>query len=619
MESMCSGAPISRAISAGEEGVSLILASHPDLFSDYGVSYLAAFNTYFPDVNEAYVPNGANKIVIPNLDASSANDYVWLDPDSPINAYPSLPPSLEDDQIVLGLPYRQMAALCYGLHIERSYESLGKRLGQSPLELVFSVANASWSYEDEQLLSIFAVTESDVPTIYHYSHFWSTYFYEFKMRFPTSDEEDTSLPWIMQKVYYLIPSAERERVFDGLREDSAMDAYVLDPISYLYDKGVCEADKPCGSGRYYVYLADKSSIPQSEIGSIAERYGLNSYTVAGYASYVNIPSAFMSGFAYPFFASPSFSDLEEVNDAVSDVGEEEAALFPSLPSSVSMGTYKKPASSALTISNDFSDLKEGRPPEKDDEACISSALARKWGSVGVINVMGLAGEESSGGRVRRDYRYGTLRITGVVESSREVLYVRKFWSIDYFRDHLGVSAFSLEAASVDFAAEGRDISSLIASMSKDAPSCAFKDPSSSVGEGAESVLRYVRLALEIASLFSTVIAFLLLVSESSLTVKEIEGEGRSLFKLGLSRDDIASSFYMDVSRPLVSSLLSSCISMILIEYLTHRSIAGSFGSEAASFAFDPAPLGLMAGVALLAFLILLIGVRLFAGRHDFRS
>ena len=190
-------ATFGKIISESEEGVKTIKAKYPTLVEDYGLSYLAPFESYFPDSNEGVVECDYGESVIPSLNIRTANDFLWLDDYENLTFYPECPPLLENEQIVLGLPYASLVSICLNLHLLRNYEALGQYLSVKPLTLLLKMANHNWNYSDEQLLSIVAVTPNDVPTIYHYDHRWSRYLLEEKMRFPSSDEPDATFPWIM--------------------------------------------------------------------------------------------------------------------------------------------------------------------------------------------------------------------------------------------------------------------------------------------------------------------------------------------------------------------------------------------------------------------------------------
>ena len=197
-------ATFGRVIASSEESVKKIKESYEYEILDYGVTYLADFENYFPQENNSYILIKDKEVMIPSMSVRTFNDYLWLDSLENLYVYPERPTLMEKSQIVIGLPYSDMANICFNLGIIRSYQNLGDYLEYKPLELMLRMQNDSWIYTDEQLFSVIGVVESQIPTIYHLNHRFNEYVLEERMRFPSSDEHDTSLPWILQKVYYLI-------------------------------------------------------------------------------------------------------------------------------------------------------------------------------------------------------------------------------------------------------------------------------------------------------------------------------------------------------------------------------------------------------------------------------
>lgn len=580
----------SRLISADEGSLKRMSLDHPDLVLDYGVSYLAPFESYFPDSNEAIIDAEGTSFTVPYLGIRAVNDYLWLDRYPNKDYYPACPTVLEEEQIVLGLPYSSMASLCFSLHILRSYESLGQYLSVKSLDLLFELANQSWSYEDEQLLSVVAVTPDEVTTIYHYDHRWSSYLLQEKMRFPSSDEPDASLPWIMQKVFYLEPRSTPYEFMKAVREDPSLSPYVYERATYAYEQSHCSEGRMTELGRFYVYLADKHSLAPSLIAKVASDPAFDAYSVCAAGSYESFPEALASGFSNPFFLSSRLEAVEEASDALSDVPLQNSGFTPKLPDDAVMGYYLKPLSTSLSFSSDFSKLKSGVLPQGEEEIALSRHLYEKLAGPANVYLAGMVANEVVDERLKRDYRIAEVKVTGVVEEEKDVIYAEPYWMIDFWRDILGMSAFALEPDKVLLhLKEAEQSEAVIARLGAEYPSYRFIDPSLSVRTSVDDVVGYVELVLEIASVLTLAISGCLLLTVALLNALENKREGRMLFTLGIKREDIAESYASTTLVLTLSSALTAAFGLLLSEFFFDKAIRSNFQTNGV-FILDTLPL-----------------------------
>jgi hypothetical protein len=610
-------ATFGKIISESEEGVKKIAVHHPLLVEDYGVSYLANFESYFPDENEAVVSCDYGDSLIPSFNIRTANDFLWLDDYENLAFYPKCPALLEEDQVVLGLPYSAMVSICLNLHILRNYETLGQYLSIKSLPLTLKLANQSWNYSDEQLLSIVAVTPSEVPTIYHYDHRWSTYLLQEKMRFPSSDETDASLPWILQKIYYLEPEVTPYEFMLGVRKDETLSPYVFERASYTYEQTHCRIGEVTDLKRFYVFLADKHSLSPQFIGDISANPAFSSFSVCADGSYEAYPEALTSGFVNPFFLSVSESSANSLIDAMSSSPVAQALAEPTLPSDAVEGSYLKPLSQGLSFSSDFSLLKSGRIPLGEEEIGLSTALAKKWNYPSVVFGAALVSSETVGETIERDYRLFSLKVAGTFLSDNAVLYAESYWGVDFYRDILGMSAFELEPNKVMM--QLKDPSSsrqVIADLGAKYPEYRFSDPSLSVKDSLSQVISYVDLLLKIASTLTLAISAFLLLTVALLTSLENRNEGKMLFTLGIAREDVAESYGATLTILTLGSALLSIGELVGCEYLFDHEIQTNFGTSSV-FSLDLLPIGAMALSAFLGLFLAYFLLRGWVYRRDF--
>ncbi len=582
-----------KIISAEKEEIDKLVSKY-DFIKDYGINYLCSYENYFKDGNEFYFDSFGKKETIKTLGVRNINEYLWLEDVSiEKTIYPERPTVMEDEQIVLSLPYANMISMCLSLHIERSYESLGRYLLKKPLEIFLETTNESWGYADRQMFVLVGVFEEDTPTIYHLRHDWNEYVFEDSMGFPSANDDDSSLPWILRKTYYVVPSKNKDDFFMQARKNMLLDRFVFERDSYEYDQSHNDKRKASKSNRFYVYQADKDSLKYEYLNEIALKYGFEYYSFFGESSYVSFSNGMVSGFACPFFLSDSKERVISISESMSRIRKEEMYLTPDLPSNVSAGHYLMDRNSALTISNDFSLLIEGRTPLFSNEICLSEKLYKKFDESKTLYCEGVISNKENGEYVENEYRLGELKVVGLVKGDKETIYVNPTWSIDYFRDELGMSSFSLEPKKAIFYCDNNVSETVIPLLSNKYPSLRFSDTSLQIESSISEVIEYAEIVLKAASIMTITIAGFLYLTNALLLTLENKREAILLFELGVRRSNIVDSFGANVLLSSFLSLLFASISMISAEFSVNKSLQDNFGTSSNYFKFDLFPILIM--------------------------
>lgn len=594
------------------------LCSRYDEVKDYGTSYLVDFESFYCDKNELVIPHNSKEIVLPSFSIRTCNDYLWLDDYPDLHYYPEKPKIMENDQIVLGLPFASMTNLCFGLQILRNYEALGLYIRSHGLPAIFKLAHYAWQYEDEQLFKVMGVTAANVPTIYHLNHHWTSYLFEESMRFPSSDHEDHSLPWIMNKVFYLEAKQELAPLLKDLREDPLLASDIFERPSGSYDQTHCPVGEVCPLKRAYVYLADKTSIPYRDIlkaQSLSQE--IVSRLICTSGSYYAYPSSLMMGFAQKFFLCQKEETIDTISDGYSNVLKKDAGLDIALPEGTVDGYFLKSASGGLSFSSDFRGLTSGRLPQGIEEVALSSSLYEAWGQPKEVYVAAETSSREEGDYLIRNFSRGYLKVVGVVSNERSVLYGIEDWTIDYFRDALGMSSFLLEPTNVIFTTKDKTANAEVLSrLAKAMPNYHFVDPSQSIVKSIASTTDYVGMILLAFSLVALVISSLLFIIVMMVAVAENKGEAYLLYVLGISRSDIARSYAAECACYCGLALGVSLASMLLSEALIHGYIASSFNSVS-PFRISFNPLLAMGGFTLGTFLFVSLFIRIFLSKARF--
>lgn len=600
-----------------EDTVKDMMVDYPSLIRDYGLSYLADFSSYFPDSEIASVTSNGKFYDVPSLGIRNINDFLWLDTESDRTYYPACPPILENDHVVLGLPYSAMANVCLSLGIIRNYETLGEYLASEKTYLLFRFQNDDWTYYDEQILTISAVTQTETPTLFHYEHKWNEHILEERMRFPYSDVEDDSLPWILQKVYYLVPKTTKTEFVEKSREHPYFQRFIFERPSYDYVPTQCEKGQASTLNRLYVYEGNKRVLLNSDIAKIASLDGISTYAVYGEGQYMHYPDAMAVGFINNFFVSQSLQSLIEATDAYAVCRKEDKDKEVELPDAVCIGSILKPRSASVTLSSNFSNLLKGSPPESIEEVCLSETLYEKLGSPKEIHLSAMATSFESGDYLYRDYRYGSAKVTGVVEESSDVIYVSPFWTIDYFRDVLGVSSFLLEGTQAVFYLEKDGTSEeIIDYLKMEFPDYRFIDPSSKASESILTVVSYVDIILRIASILALVSSSFLLIVVSLLNLLENKREVKMMYLLGIKREDIIDSQGISLLLVIAYSVLLSGTMLLFLEKVVDEVIKGNFGGGGV-FVIDAVPVLAILIAGFIGYVIVYLLTRYFIKSRNF--
>ena len=154
-----------------------IKETYPEYIADIGATYYCNFEKFFEDRNELAFIKGYRRSVIPGFSARHINEFEWLE-DINTKVYPNDIYTLKDDEIILSLDYVTLRDLCFELQIDRNINSLSNYLLSNTLDVYFDLANYSWDYTDEQLLTVKGFTLENSLKIYHSNHLWNEHVFE---------------------------------------------------------------------------------------------------------------------------------------------------------------------------------------------------------------------------------------------------------------------------------------------------------------------------------------------------------------------------------------------------------------------------------------------------------
>ena len=534
------------------------------LLEGIGVNYLANFEDFFKDGNEFHIDITNKTLDVESLSSRNINDFKWINEDDGRIYYPYDYDLLDDDQVILGLSYEDMVNICFNLQIQRNYSSLGHYIYEKGLQLSLHVRNDYWQYDDEQLFDVVAVCESSSTCIFHTNQLWNEVVFEEMMRLPSDDDENHEFPWEMYKIYYLKTKENPSIFLNSALYDEYLFDFIFERTNYRYNPTICKSGEMCDENRLFVYSVDKNGLN----GSVIDKYkefdsSFNTYYFTSDYGYASYASNLFSGFSKNIFVSLEESLIDQAIDADTQITEE-TNLALNLPQGVIQGNYLISLNNGLRFSSNFSNLVSGRKPSNINEIVISKGLANslseKESCLGkYVEIAGEIEENyDSNGRVYKTYNKSKALVVGIVDESKNYIYQNPNWTIEFFRDKLGVSNFYLIPRALVMEFESQEKAEIaIKNLNNIISGYKIESPMEELKSNINTTLEYANTILKVFSLLASIISVLLLGTIMMLTIIESKNDINLFSLLGIKKHDINSCF---VVQSIVQGLISFFIS-----------------------------------------------------------
>ena len=570
-----------------------IAREYPQFIEDVGVTYYCDFESFFKDSNELYVQEGNYNNRIEGLSSRSINEFIWLE--NAKNIYPSTIDFLENDEVVFGLSIQMIEDICFALKIERTVTSLSNYLKNKPVTFYFDFANYDWQYSDQQLISMVGFILENKPAIYHSNHLWNEYLFESCMRFPTDDGLDmvSDVPWKMKKLYYFETGSHtdeflKEAFFSPLFDASLLEIASLEYYPWLYkNKTIKERS------RVLFFARTNSSIPgrynfyfQENCPDIYDEIFCSS---GGYAAY---PSSLMIGFSKPTYFSFDLNLLNKTIDGLRKVNLLDSESI-NLPTNLVSGHYSQTSQNGVIFRPLSVTLSKGEKPQSLDEIVISTKMAKSlFGSLSVINknlyIAFTSFEKiNQQGSLVRDFVFSEVKVVGLVESSKAIMFHDSYWPIGFFQSRLSVSCFELQVKTIAYNVEDSSkCNRSIKLLSRAFPQYSIVNPLEKINQSVDQICHYIEIALAIFSIISLVISTLLLTISNYLHVYENKRDIGLALCLGADKKEAKKFLY---SHSFLTGLISfglSVIELIIINFILNQKIS-FFTQLEFEFSFNP--------------------------------
>lgn len=560
--------------SASYENVSKIYKKYNYLLDGIGVNYLVNFEDFFKDKNELFICSSPTKIFLNNFSARNINDFKWITEDDESVYYPMPVESIDDDQIVLGITYEEMVNICFQLHIQRNFTSLGHYIYEKGLMVSLSIENSSWEYDDEQIFEVVAVTETNYSRILHTNFLWNEIVFEEMMRLPSDDDDSHYYPWEMFKIYYLQTKEDPSIFIDASFVDEELNDFVFERTNFNYNPSLCKYGDVCKENRIYIYITDKYCVAPSVVEKIKREVPfINSYYYTSDFGYASYSSNIFSGFSKNVFLSNDEEMIDKAIDADTQLNNETNLLID-LPENVIQGNFINSLSNGLRFSSNPGQLLYGRMPTNLNEIVISEGLAKKLDENTLCfgKYLSFAGEINEfideKGRIEKEYNTSKILVVGIADESKNYIYHKPHWTVSFFRDKLGVSSFNLIPRSVVFEFENKeDADKAFEQIKNLAPEYKIINPLEELNSNIYSTLEYANTILICFSILATIISILLLGTVLMLNIIESKDEIQLFKFLGITRNQVNSIFtFQGLVQGFIAFLISA-VELIVVDFL----------------------------------------------------
>ena len=587
-----------------------IRSTYPEYISDIGATYYCNFEKFFKDKNSLALTRGYSYFDIPGFSARHINEYEWIE-DIKTTVYPNEITALEDDEVVLSLNYVTLREICFDLQIERTISSLSSYIAENDLKVFFDFRNDDWEYSDQQLLTVRGFTlESDLK-IYHSNHLWNEYMFEERMRFPSNDAITTkdNEPWMMKKMYYLKAKDNRDKLLNLLLEEKEMDKYIFEIADENYYPWLYYDKKMEDRDRIIVFTNTLAHIPNYYSDYFMKNDdNLLTPVLGNDSGYLIHPETLMMGFAKTMYFSKNEDQIYRIVDKATSKSKD-GYFEEELPEGVLSGNYAKSLQNGIQFGVfDEKTLQKGTIPELLDEIAISDHVAHELEieDIGETIFVTTARKEvmTNNGGLISDYVVVPLKVVGIVNSDKNMIYHIKNWTTLFYQCKIGISAFELQTTSMAFSLkESKQINKSIELFKKGFPDYNVINPLSDINDSVDTVCFYITIVLIVFSFVATLISVLLLTICNYLYILEGRKEIALARCLGVNKKESRKFLYYHSLIQCFISFAVASVELFLFSVAANFEVGNAL-SMSFHFSFNP--------IAFLPMLILSLSIALIS-------
>ena len=324
--------------------------------------------------------------------------------------------SLQVDDVILGIQPFQLKVIASLLNCFPVVDEVNQRLSIESLPIYYSVDVPEWSYQDEKIFYLKAVTMTEKPTWFHTIGDYAYVMYESNLRLPSKGIEEIydNQPWRVGKTM-MVMTKEHSLLLSAWQENELFQHYHLQR-------------HPTLGWKVFRTISSRQQKPSW----IGDKESFHFHSSWGYHYY---PEHRLSGFAQPLFFHPHEAIDPIYLDTMKQLKDPYDWLAVGKPEHISHGFVLANPSDAIKFKTDATlDFL------KDDEIYLSRKLAEAWGvriEDRIHVAFPLYNENLSIGMIG-DYEQKTFVIKGLKHSQQRFIYQRPGWWEQWLMIHANV-------------------------------------------------------------------------------------------------------------------------------------------------------------------------------------
>lgn len=432
--------------SANIESCKLFLNSIHENTDNIGVIYHTDIDDFFLDLNESMISAVGFNTLFSSITINSFNEIVSLNDIEKEEIFPEFSGSLANDEIILNLSIRDYRLLheIFNLQIQGRPIALGEKIKNISTQLIISVKNNEWGYEDSQIFNVVGVRRGTATGIINSNLRLAEKLFEDTMQLKSELNliKKDQYPWTLKKSYFF--SVNEQDKF--LNEQLFNDHFLFELASSKHYKRL---EEEYYRKRIIIYERPKNYPNFKNIMTdLLEEDEIYDFHLTSDRSYITFGNNLINGFLNPIYFA---SDEETLSNIISIDEERSEDFFEQIDikeegvASTSLTFDKKNNAtfSALNMQNTDVLL------ENYDEIVISSGLSNKLFSTqeSENEVIYLATEKSRfktiDNKLVRDYVYKKLTVRAVVNDDNLKFYHNPNWPVIFYQNYVGLGPFNV--------------------------------------------------------------------------------------------------------------------------------------------------------------------------------
>ncbi|HBX25140.1 MAG TPA: hypothetical protein DEF61_02525 [Firmicutes bacterium] len=553
-----------------------VYSSYRQEIRSFGYHLNFDFSSLFKDDDSIYLLTKYKTIPLPYYSSRHINEFMWFE-EKDFACFPDDIENVNDDEVILGLPFDYMSSLCLELGIERSFPSLGNYLFSNKVNLLLNVENDDIGFDNQELFTIKGVINTSLPCLFNSSSTWNKTIFIDHMQFrPSNEEENENLQYVYQIPYLYLEN--EERFYSKIKNDSLFNDLSFDPKSNTFLTSTCDSSF-CLTSRVYVYKSNHSNAFAGDCLNLIDSFPCGYLPIQTNGFYADTSSIF-SGFLPQFYLSSSYEDIKYVSESISSLPIEQAMLPLELSDKVYSGSLLSGLENKIKFSSLPKLLEKGDFPISLNEIVLSNGLFDKLGKPSSIYCSYEISSSSDKSKYYRNMSINVLKVSGVTSSEDLIFYAPPSFFEDYFFSSFKVCSSNLEKTGVVlFFNNQNDLIKGKELLEKNIEGYSFLDVDSFIALSMEETTTYIGTLL----LFSTVailfLSILLFCFVSIVNYEDDFSNRRFFLLLGLAKKE---NFYFYFFKCLILIFLSGFLSLLLMVPMTlfaNFIISSSFSSK----------------------------------------